>query len=417
MKKQLFIGNCSEVVAVKSDNGFPLRGKKQAELIIISHGCVVVEDGIILDYGTETELLPLYGNFPYFDAKKNIIMPAFVDPHTHIVFAGTREDEFLGRLKGEAYLATLHKGQGIFATTKATKEASEEQLFQSALQRIKLFQKHGTVGLEIKSGYGLDLSTEIKMLRVINRLKQELKIPICRTFLAAHALPDNFKEKRKDYVDMICEEMIPTIVSEHLADCIDVFCEKGVFTAEESKKILAKGKEKGLLPKIHTDEFASIGGLLVASELDAISADHLIMSKENELIEISKKSTVAVILPGTSFALKMEDYSYSRKIIESNVPLAIGTDFNPGTCMCYSMQMMVELSVLKFGLSIEEAINGATINAAFACGINSETGSIEKGKRADLALYSVESYKQLPYLWGVNKISSLFMNGESICFA
>jgi imidazolonepropionase len=417
MMDRVFIGNCSEVVAVSSDRGLPLRGKKQNELTIIPDGCVIIEDGKIQDFGKEEELRAKYKTYPYFDSQKNIVMPAFVDPHTHLVFAGTREEEFLCRLQGESYLDTLEKGYGILSTVKATKEVTEEELFQLAIERIKLFQKQGTIGLEIKSGYGLDLETEQKMLRVINRLKKELNVPICRTFLAAHALPLEFKENRKKYIDLICNEMIPGVVSSKQADCIDVFCEKGVFTAEECYEILSKGKSMGLLIKIHTDEFASIGGLRVASDLGAISADHLIRSKEDELKLFSKKNGTAVILPGTSFALKSEDSSYGRRIVDLNIPLALGTDYNPGTCMCCSMQTMMELSVLKFGLTVKEAINASTINAAFACGFDKITGSVEIGKRADLAIFKVDTYKKMPYLWGMNKLHSLFINGKSINFA
>lgn len=417
MTDRLVIGNCSELIAVSSDHGRPLRGKKQNELSVIPGGCIVVEDGLIQDFGIEEDLIGKYADYAYFDSKKHIIMPAFVDPHTHLVFAGSREEEYLCRLQGEPYLSTLEKGYGIFSTVKATQNATEEDLFLDAIDRIHQFQKQGTVGLEIKSGYGLDLNSEIKILTVIDRIKKETRLPICRTFLAAHALPAEYKNDRDNYIELICQQMIPTIASKQLADCIDVFCEKGVFTAKESYQILSIGKEMGLKPKIHTDEFASIGGLSVATDLGAISADHLIESKEKELHEFSKKNGVAVILPGTSFALKIPDLAYGRKIIDLEIPLAIGTDFNPGTCMCFSMQMMMELSVLKYGLSCNEAINASTINAAFASGLDEITGSIEIGKRADLVVYSVSSYKQLPYRWGINKLDCLFIEGKRISFA
>lgn len=417
IKNQWLIGNCAELIVVSSDDGNPLRGKIQNSLSVIQKGCLVVENGFIKDFGYENKIGPLYKDYPYFDAQNRILLPAFVDPHTHIVFAGTREEEFLGRLKGESYLEILEKGYGIFSTVKATEESSEEELYQLALDRIQRFQRQGTVGLEIKSGYGLDLKTEKKMLSVIRRLKHELPIPIRSTFLAAHALPKEFERNREKYIEQVCGEMIPDITAENLADFIDVFCEKGVFSAEESKRILAKGKEYGLGVKIHTDEFASIGGLMIANELNALSADHMIVSQDKELDLLSKGETIAVILPGTSFAIKEVNYDYGRRIIDKNIPLAIGTDYNPGTCMCSSMQMMMELSVLKFSLSIEEAINACTINASFACGLSQETGSIERGKRADLALYDVDTYKKLPYQWGINKLKSLFVKGIPVVFA
>lgn len=409
--------NISQLIAISDDQGLPLRGKKQNELNVISDGCVAVNNGKIEDFGKENEILQKYYNYPCFDACRNIVMPAFIDPHTHLIFAGSREEEFLCRLQGESYLNTLEKGYGIFTTVKATQEATEEELYQLALTRIHLMQKHGTVGLEIKSGYGLGFETEKKMLKVATRIKNNLDIPICRTYLAAHALPKEYLEKREKYIDLICHEMIPSVVTDELADCIDVFCEEGVFSTEESFRILSTGKKWGLKPKIHVDEFVSIGGLRVAADLNVLSADHLIMSKREELMEFGLKQGVAVVLPGTSFAIKIEDITYPRKIIDLNIPLAIGTDFNPGTCMCYSMQMMMELSVLKQGLTIEEAINASTINAAFAVGLNHITGSIKIGKRADLALFSVDDYKKLPYIWGTNKLRQLFIAGKSVNFA
>jgi len=406
------IVNISQLIAVTADHGNPLRGIKQNELNVIPYGCVVVDNGKIKDFGQEKDIRQKYSSYPCLDSHGSIVMPAFVDPHTHLVFAGSREEEFLCRLRGESYLNTLGKGFGIFSTVASTKEATEDDLYQTALERVRLIQKQGTVGLEIKSGYGLEFSVERKILKVATRLKNDLDIPICRTFLAAHALPKEFETRREDYIDLICNEMIPSVVDEKLADCIDVFCEQGVFTPGESLRILSKGKEVGLKPKIHVDEFASIGGLKIATDLGVMSADHLIKSKKMELIEFGKKNGIAVVLPGTSFAMNGEDLSYPRKIVDLNIPLAIGTDFNPGTCMCCSMQTMMELSVLKQGLTIEEAINASTINAAFACGLDQVTGSIEIGKRADLAFFSVNHYKKLPYIWGINKLSHLLIAGK-----
>jgi len=414
MSQMLLIGNCSQLLVVSSDNGKPLRGKKQKDLLTIPNGSIMIQDGKILDFGLEEDLKRKYSSYQYFDGNQCLLMPAFVDPHTHLVFSGTREDEFLMRIRGESYIDILKKGYGIHSTVLSTKKESEQTLYELAKNNIQQMQKYGTVGLEIKSGYGLDTETEKKILIVIDMLSKTIPVPIRITLLAGHAVPKEYMNNRKAYIDLLCNEMIPSLA--YLANYIDVFCEEGVFSVEESNLILQKGLEYGLKPKLHVDEFKAIGGLTLANKVDAVSVDHLIVSKLEEIRNLRNGHTIGVVLPGTSFSMESIDEMYARRLIDMDIPVAIGTDFNPGTCMCYSMQAMIELAVLKMSLSIEEAVNAATINASFACGIEKETGSIEIGKRADLLLLQVDRYQKIPYFWGVNKVAKVFISGQVVDF-
>lgn len=410
----LYLDNIACLVVVKSNNGKPLRGDQQNNLETIQDAYIYIKDGLIEEYGKR--LIPFNPDrdVETIDMQQTLVMPAMVDPHTHLVFSGSREDEFVMRLQGASYLDILSKGYGIHQTVSETKIASFDQLLESALSRLRQLEKVGTAGIEIKSGYGLEPETEIKQLKVIQALKQNTRHPISATFLAAHALPSSFQTKRESYIQMLTEELIPEVSQQGLADYIDVFCEKDVFSTEECRKILEKGILCGLKPKLHTDEFFSIGGISLAAELNAVSVDHMITANTEELSKLKKTDTVAVILPGTSFNMKHTHRDYAKGIIDSQIPLAIGTDFNPGTCMCFSQQMMLELSVLFYGITIQEAINGVTVNASFAAGLENKTGMIQKGMRADLISLKVKNINEIPYHWGLNKIHQIFLSGEKV---
>lgn len=408
----LLIVNSSELVVPKSDEGRPLRGKKQGELKIIENGAVLIVNGMIEDFGKTRDLIEKYNNFPKIDASGRVVMPGFIDPHTHLIFAGFRVDEFLERLKGKEYLKTLKGGGGILNTVSLTRKASKEELYKLGRERIKKMINYGTLALEIKSGYGLNFADEVKILETISLLKKDFDIPIKTTLLAAHAVPPEFSKEY--YVEFICKELIPYVANNKLADFVDVFCEEGIFDVCDSRKILSCGIKYGLKPKLHTDEFKSIGGTTLGMELSAISLDHLIVASLDEIQKLADSSVIGVILPGTSFLMNLKDNKYARNIIDNNVPLAIGTDFNPGTCMCYSMQTMIELAVLKLGLSIEEAINAATVNASFAICLQDNYGTLECGKMGNFIFLDIQHYKEIPYFWGTNKVSKVIINGRDI---
>ena len=410
----LYLYNIACLVVAKSEDGKPLRGHQQNNLETIQDAFIYIKDGVIEDFGKILTPFVQDNSIKTIDMQKTLVMPAMVDPHTHLIFSGSREDEYVMRLQGASYLDILSKGYGIHQTVSETKTSSFDQLLESALSRLRQLEKVGTAGIEIKSGYGLEPETEIKQLKVIQALKQNTQHPINSTFLAAHALPSAYQTKRESYIRMLTEELIPEVSQQGLADYIDVFCEKDVFSVEECRKILEKGILCGLKPKLHTDEFFSIGGISLAAELNAVSVDHMITANTEELSKLKNTDTVAVILPGTSFNMKHPCHDYARRIIDSQIPLAIGTDFNPGTCMCFSQQMMLELSVLLYGITIQEAINAVTVNASFAAGLENTTGMIRKGMRADLISLKVKNINEIPYHWGLNKIHQIFLSGEKV---
>ena len=414
MNENVLIINSSELIAPRSDQGKPLRGKKLRELDIIKDGAVFISNGRIKDFGKTKFLIEKYNNSKIIDALGSVVMPGLIDPHTHLVFAGSREEEFLLRLRGEDYLKVLNKGGGILSTVTDTRKASIDELYSLSYNRIKKMISYGTLALEIKSGYGLNLEDEVKILSVIAKLKEEFDIPIKSTLLAAHALPQEFAGNKNAYIDFICEVIIPNVAKRGIADFNDAFCEKDVFDVEDCRKILQTGLQYGLKPKLHTDEFYSLGGISLGRELNAISLDHLVNSKIDELKKLSESETIAVILPGTYFGLRECRTNYAREIIDSNIPLAIGTDFNPGTCMCYSMQTMIELSVLKLDLLVEEAINAATVNAAFALCLQDEAGSLEENKMGNFIFLDIKNYKEIPYIWGTNKVYKVVINGKEV---
>lgn len=414
MNENVLIINSSELIAPRSDKGKPLRGKKLRELDIIKDGAVFISNGRIKDFGKTKYLLDKYSNSKIIDALGSVVMPGLIDPHTHLVFAGSREEEFLLRLRVADYLKVLNEGGGILSTVSDTRKASFDELYELSYNRIKKMISYGTLALEIKSGYGLNLEDEVKILSVIAKLKEEFDIPIKSTLLAAHALPQEFAGNKNAYIDFICEVIIPNVAKRGIADFNDAFCEKDVFDVEDCRKILQTGLQYGLKPKLHTDEFYSLGGISLGRELNAISLDHLVNSKIDELKKLSESETIAVILPGTYFGLRECRTNYAREIIDSNIPLAIGTDFNPGTCMCYSMQTMIELSVLKLDLLVEEAINAATVNAAFALCLQDEAGSLEENKMGNFIFLDIKNYKEIPYIWGTNKVYKVVINGKEV---
>ncbi|HUT00750.1 MAG TPA: imidazolonepropionase, partial [Candidatus Thermoplasmatota archaeon] len=341
------------------------------------------------------------------DASGKLVMPGFVDPHTHVVFAGSREFELDLKLSGVSYLEILRRGGGIFYTVKETRKASPVQLLQQSKKRLDTMLSYGTTSCEAKTGYGLDVENEIKLLKVQKKLKETHPMGLVSTFLGAHAIPK--QQEANEYIRMILTEMLPK--TKGLAQFCDVFCDKGVFTVAQARKILEAGKQYGLTPKIHADEIVQTGGAALAAEVGAISADHLLKSSEAGLRAMAQKNVIGVLLPGTPFCLMMQQYAPARKIIDCGVPVALATDLNPN-CWTENMQMIIQLACLTMRMTPAEAIAAATFNAACAIGIQNTVGSLEVGKQADLLILDCPSHQFLPYHFGVNLVETVIKKGR-----
>lgn len=391
-------------------------GPEAQDLSLIKDGAIVVKNGIIKDIGTSSEILAKYDKEEvgeYFDAEGRAILPGFVDPHTHAVFIGTREKEFKMRLEGKSYLEILKAGGGILSTTKMVKEASLTSLVDTLKKRIDIFYEWGTTTLEIKSGYGLSYDDEIKQLEALKVVNDEGYADIVPTFLGAHAIPVEYKNNKEAYIDIIVNEMIPEIAKRGLARFIDVFCETGVYTPEETRLILKRGIEYGLKAKMHADEIDAIGCTELAGEIGVVSCDHLLKITDAGMRAMKKGNTIAVLLPGTAFSLR-ETYAPAKRIIDNGIPIAVATDCNPGSSYTESMPMIITLSVLEMGISPEMAITSATLNAAYAVGVGDKVGSLDIGKKADFIVLKEDSYLFIPYHYGVNPIFATYKNGKRV---
>ncbi|MGB2398118.1 MAG: imidazolonepropionase, partial [Flavobacteriaceae bacterium] len=328
------------------------------------------------------------------------------------VNAGPRELEFTLRLKGKTYEEIAQQGGGILNSAKRLQGTSFDKLYAQSLRRLQELIQLGTGAIEIKSGYGLTLEAEIKMLKVIQKLKEENDLPICTTFLAAHAVPDSYKQNKKAYIDLICNEWIPTVADENLATHIDVFCEKNYFSVEESRRILTEGQKAGLIPKLHVNQFNALGGVAMATDIGAHSVDHLEQLTQEDIIALRKSKTLPVALPNCSFFLGLP-YAPARQLLEADLPLVLASDYNPGSAPSGNMNTVVALACTQMKMTVEEAINAATINAAFALGLDTEIGSIGVGKRANLIVTKpLSSYAMLPYAFGSNLINAVYINGQ-----
>ncbi len=345
-----------------------------------------------------------------YDCSGKTIMPGFVDPHTHLVFAGSRANEFIRRLQGATYIDIAKEGGGILSTVNATRKASEDELYNNAKKLIINAIKYGTVAFEIKSGYGLDLETELKMLRVIKKLKNDLPIHISATFLGAHDFPEEYRNNHDKYVDIICNEMLPRVAEEQLAEYCDAFVDDGYYTIHQAERIFNKAMELGLKIKMHADELVQFGGAEFATQINAVSADHLIMISEMGIQSLAKSQTVATVLPGTSFSLRAP-YAPARKLIDGGAITALATDCNPGSSFNENMQMILWLATINSKMSAEEALVASTLNSAYAIEQSSTLGSIELGKEASFIMLDTPSYKDLFYHYGVNHIEKVFVKG------
>ena len=400
----IFIKNASELITMDGPNR-PRVKKEMCELSIIENGSVAIKDGKIVETGNDLE----YDAEKTIDASGKTVMPGFIDPHTHLVFAGSREFELDMKLKGLSYMEILKKGGGIFYTVNETRRATNEELLKQSKKRLDIMISHGTTTCEAKSGYGLDTETELKILEIQKELNDIHPIDIVSTFLGAHAIPK--EHSAEEYINIIINEMLPKV--KDLAMFCDVFCEKGVFSIEQSRRILRAGKKYGLIPKIHADEIVDTGGALLAAEIGAVSADHLLMSSDKGINEMARNGVIGVMLPGTPFSLMQNNYAPARKMIESGVPIALATDLNPN-CWVENMQFIIQIGCFNMKMTPAEAVTAATFNAACAIGLNDTIGSLEKGKKADVLILSCPNHKSIPYHFGVNLVETVIKNGKIV---
>lgn len=409
------IVNIKGLVNVRSENKL-LRGIDLGELPIIENAFLLIEDSIIAKWGLMENLkqeLPVLPNHQ-IDATGQFIMPTWCDSHTHMVFAGSRENEFVDKINGLSYAEIAAKGGGILNSANKLQNASEDELFNAAWERLIACSKLGTGAVEIKSGYGLTIEAELKMLRVIKKLKEKSNLTIKSTFLGAHTFPQKYKENHQGYIDEIIEQMLPVIAAENIADYIDVFCESGFFSVEEMEQICNVGLHYGLKPKLHINQLNSIGGLQSAIKMNAISVDHLETMTKKDITDLSSSNTIGTLLPTAAFFLRMQ-YQPARELINGGCAIALASDFNPGSSPSFNMNFVVALSCIQMKMLPQEAINAATINGAFAMDIQNELGSISVGKKANLIFTQpINSIDYLPYAFGTNLIEKVMIKGEFI---
>ncbi len=419
----LLIKNIKQLVTVRA-NGMPFKsGKEMRDLGIIENATVLIENGTFKGIGRNAEFTQtLNENIDIIDATDLVGLPGFVDSHTHLIFAGTRENEFALRAEGgnpslreKTYQEIAQAGGGILNTVNATRTATKKELKKLAHRHLDAMLTEGTTTVEIKSGYGLSEKDEIRILEAINELADECLMDITSTFLGAHAVPPEFKNNSDGYVDLICTRMLPYIAQRKLAKFCDAFCEQGYFSVEQCRRIFKTAKSLGMNIKIHADQLTQIGASKLAAEMGAISADHLEQINDEGIAALKQSGTIATILPGVSFFLHC-DYSPARKIIDAGIPLAIASNFNPGTCMSYCMPLMMTIACTQMSMTPEETITASTLNGAAALGLSEKLGSIEIGKQADIVLYDVPSYRYLAYHFGTNHVAKVIKRGTYLDF-
>ena len=384
------------------------KGAEQGQIRILRNAWLLMEDGLIADLGTGE---PPQDVSQRFDVEGSLVTPGLVDAHTHLIFGSWRQNELGLKLHGVSYLEILAQGGGILSTVKATRAAEEEELFEKAWDALDEMLDLGVTTVEAKSGYGLDVETELKQLRVIRDLNEAHPIDLAATFLGAHAMPPEYKEDREGYLRLLCDTVIPKVAEEKLAEFCDVFCETGVFTAEESKRILEAGKRYGLIPKIHADEIDPIGGSQLTAEVGAISAEHLIVCPPKGIEAMAKAGTVACCLPATSFYLG-STYAPVRDMIQAGVPVALASDFNPGSCPSLNLQFVMNLGCLRYKMTPEEVLTAVTLNGAAAIGRADRIGSLEPGKQADLVIWDAPDLDYICYRMGSNLAGTVIKNGK-----
>ena len=410
----LIIHNTGMLVQTREDGALFTAGKEMAVLPVIENGWLLIEDGIIAGYGPAETMPGFSSAVTKLDAGGGYLFPAFCDPHTHLVYAGSREKEYTDKIRGLSYEEIAKRGGGILNSAKLLHETSEDELFRQSMERVNEIISFGTGAVEIKSGYGLTTEDELKMLRVIRRIKESSPLTVRSTFLGAHAVPAEYRHDRDGYVDLIVNEMIPAVAAERLADYIDVFCDRGFFTVEETARILEAGVRHGMRPKIHANELDYSGGIQTGVRYGALSVDHLEFTGDDEIAALLGSGTMPTLLPGAAFFLGMIDPP-ARKMINAGLPLAMASDYNPGSSPSGNMKLVVSLGCIRLRLLPEEAINAVTINAAYAMGLAETHGSITVGKKANLFITKkIPSYEFLPYAYGSNLVDTVLLNGEVV---
>ena len=409
---KVLVTNIGILAGVGHEGKRCLKGEEMLKLNTIKHAFLYVENGRIVDYGPRVDIPQIGRDVLVVDAEGGAVLPSFCDSHTHVVYAGSREGEFVDKIRGLSYAEIAKRGGGILNSADRLHELSEEELYKQAMQRVDEVIKKGTGAMEIKSGYGLTLEDELKMLRVIRHIKQTAPIKVVANFLGAHAVGRAYTGRQSEYVDHIISDMLPAVAKEHLADFIDVFCDEGFFTPDETRRLLQAGAKYGLRGKIHGEELAVSGGVEVAVDCNALSVDHL-EAMDNRDIELLKNSeTIPTALPGTSFFLNMP-FAPGRKMIEAGLPLAIASDYNPGSTPSGDMKFAVSLACIKMRLMPAEAINATTLNSACAMGISEDYGSITKGKVANFYITDpIPSIDFIPYAYTTPIIRRIFLKGE-----
>lgn len=417
MTKPVWIKHASQLATLALNGKGPRVKEEMSELSLIEDGSLWLEDGVVKAVGTTAKLEEQYGEreneAEVVDASGCLVTPGLVDPHTHVVYGGSREREFEMRLEGATYMEIMNAGGGIHATTRMTREATEEELMEQTMRRLDSFLTHGVTTAEGKSGYGMNIETELKQLRVMQKLQEAHAIDIVPTFMGAHAVPPEYKEREDEFVDHLIKDMLPVVVEEKLAEFNDVFCEKGVFTPEQSERILEAGKDYGLIPKIHADEIEPYGGAELAAKVGAISAEHLLKASDQGIRAMADAGVIACLLPATALYLR-EQAAAGRKMVDAGVPVAISTDCNPGSSPTTSMPLVMNLACILMRMTPAEALTAATYNAACAINRQDKVGSLEQGKQADVVMWDIENYQKLQYLFGVNHVKSVWKKGIQV---
>lgn len=413
MGKKMLLKNAAELVTCRG--AAPKVGSAMADIGVIPDGAMWIEDGVIRRVGTTAEIVAGIDGEPdeVIDAAGRCVMPGFVDPHTHFLFGGNRAEEFSWRLRGDTYMQIMERGGGIVNSVRATREATKEELAEVGWKRLCSMLSFGVTTVEGKSGYGLDAATELKQLEVMAQLNREHVVEVVSTFMGAHATPPEYKGRTDEFVEYLLEKVLPEVVARKLAEFCDVFCEKGVFSVDQSRKLLTAAQGLGLRAKVHADEIVTFGGAELSAELGAVSAEHLLHASDAGIRRMGEAGVIAVLLPATAFCLR-EPYARARFMIDAGVPVALATDFNPGSCFSESIPLVIALAALYMQMTPAEIVTALTINAAAAVGRADRVGSLEVGKQADFIMLSHPSHLYLPYHAGVNCVETVVKRGQIV---
>lgn len=413
LEVDLIVAHAAELVTAAGKNARPASGLQQSDIAVIPDGAVAVQRGKVVQIGRSSDIVSEYRPKRVIDATGHTVLPGLIDPHTHLVFAGSRDREFEMKLAGKSYMEILAAGAGILDTVAETRKTGKHRLFETSQERARSVLLHGTTTIEVKSGYGLSTAQEIKCLQVARSLDKSGPFHVVPTFLGAHAIPQEYQGRTDEYVNVVIEEMIPNVGRRKLARFCDVFCERSVFTVEQTRRILEAAQQMGLGAKIHADEFADTGGALLAANINAISADHLLYASDDGIREMARRGIVGVLLPAAPLTLMLGKYANARRMIEQGVPVALGTDLSP-SCMLESQQMSIALACYCMQMTAAEAIVAATINAAHAIGEANRIGSLEPGKKADILILNAPNHRFLGYKFGVNLVNTVIKDGRVV---